>query len=117
MLMLSTNDELDQVASECYSMVSKRAALSALAAASPLPPRTEIAADFLILSELLLAINRRFGLTPDQIDQYDAQTKMALSNLMLQLGSRFAGKVITTELVMTALKKMGIRIRASAHSG
>jgi hypothetical protein len=55
-------------------MVTSRAGLSAGAAMVPIPG-ADIGADVTLLLEMIPAINRKFGLTPEQIDQLDPQIK------------------------------------------
>jgi hypothetical protein len=111
-MMPISEKDLDRVANECYSMVTTRAGLSGAVAAVPMPG-VEIAADVAILLRLLPAISQRFGLSSDQIDQYDAQSKMFLYNLIVEMGSKVAGKVITTEVVLYLLKRAGLTVTAS----
>lgn len=111
MLPMSDKD-LDRVANECYSMVTARAALSGVVAAVPLPG-VELAADVAILSRLLSAISERFGLSSDQIRQYDAQSKMFLYNLLVEMGCKVAGKAITRKAVLYLLKKVGVNVATS----
>jgi hypothetical protein len=114
-MMPISDKDLDRVANECYSMVTTRAGLSGVVAAIPMPG-VEIAADVAILLRLLPAISQRFGLSSDQIDQYDAQSKMFLYNLIVEMGSKVAGKAITTEVVLYLLKRVGVPVTASSVS-
>ncbi len=100
------------MANECYSLVTTRAGLSGAAAAVPLPG-VELAADVAILLRLLPTISERFGLSSDQIEQYDAHSKMFIYNLIVELGSKVAGKVITKEVVVYLLKRVGVNVAAS----
>ena len=111
-MMPISEKDLDRVANECYSMVTTRAGLSGAVAAVPMPG-IEIAADVAILLRLLPAISQRFGLSSDQIDQYDAQSKMFLYNLIVEMGSKVAGKVITKEVVLYLLNRVGVTVTAS----
>lgn len=104
--------DLDRVANECYSMVTTRAGLSGAVAAVPIPG-VELAADIAILLRLLPAISWRFGLSSEQIDQYDAQSKMFIYNLIVEMGSKVAGRVITKEVVLYLLKRVGVNVAAS----
>lgn len=92
-------------------MVTKRAALSGGASMVPIPG-VDIAADVGLLFELLPEINKRFGLSPDQIEEYNPQMKMFVANAIINMGTRAAGKWITKELVMMLLKRVGVRITA-----
>jgi hypothetical protein len=73
-MLAKTIEELEEIKKECKTMVTKRALLSAGTSAIPVPG-VDVTADLAILMELIPAINRRFGLTRDQIDEYNPATK------------------------------------------
>ena len=90
-------------------MVTKRASASAVAAIVPVPG-VDIGADVTIMMELLPPINRKFGLSPEQIDQLDAAIKGQVLVVITSLGSKLVGKFITKEAIMLLLKKVGTRV-------
>jgi uncharacterized protein (DUF697 family) len=101
--------ELDRIKEECKTMVNKRATASAAAAVVPVPG-LDVGADVTIMMELLPAINRKFGLSPEQIDQLDAASKGQILVIISSLGSKLVGKFITKEVVAVLLKKVGTRV-------
>lgn len=108
--MLPKNlQELEKIRSTCKSMVTKRAAVSAGSTLVPLPG-LDIAADVGLLLDLLPAVNRKFGLTPEQIDELHPRLKVVLYGIIKKVGSELAGKIITKQLVLAVLKKVGIRM-------
>jgi uncharacterized protein (DUF697 family) len=108
-MLPKTLEDLNRIREECRSMVTKRASASALAAAIPVPG-ADIGADVAIMLELLPAINRKFGLTPEQIEQLDEETKKIILVLITSIGSELVGKTITKQLITKLLKKAGARI-------
>ena len=94
---------------QCKSLVTTRAGISAGSAVIPLPG-VDIAADIGLLLEMIPTINRKFGLTPDQIDLLDPQTKKIILVAITSMGSGLIGKVITKQLILTVLKRVGIRV-------
>lgn len=106
-----TIEELDRIREECKSMVNKRASASALAAAVPVPG-IDMGADVAIMMELLPAINRRFGLSHEQIEQLDGEIRGKILVIISSLGSQLVGNLITKEAVMLLLKKVGARVAA-----
>ena len=109
-MMLAKNlEELYEIKEECQSMVTGRSALSAGAAVIPLPG-VDIGADVAIMMELLPAINRKFGLAPDQIDGLDARTKEKLLVIITSIGSELVGKVISKQVVTMLLKKSATKV-------
>lgn len=104
-----TLDELEQVAHECRKMTTKAALLSAGGGVVP-APGVDIAADATILLKLIPKISRKFGLSKEQIDEYDDEIKITIFNLIKKFSAIFLGRVITKELILAILKRMGIRI-------
>jgi hypothetical protein len=110
--MLPKNlEEIEKIRATCRTMVTKRAAASAGGTLVPVPG-LDIAADIGLLLELLPAVNKKFGLTPDQIDELHPKYKVFLYGIIKKIGSDLAGKIITKELVVAVLKKVGIRMAA-----
>ena len=105
----TTLTELNRVRAECKSMVNKRASASAAAAVVPVPG-ADIGADVVIMMELLPAINRKFGLSPEQIDQLDGEIKAKILVIISSIGSEIVGKLITKQAVAMLLKKVGARV-------
>lgn len=101
--------ELNALRDECKSMVTKRAGLSAGAAVIPIPGM-DIGADVSLLVEMIPAINRKFGLTPEQINGLDPQLQKILLVAISSVGSGLIGKFVTKELVLQVLKRVGIRV-------
>jgi hypothetical protein len=103
--------ELDAVARRCRKMVTRRALASAGAVVVPLPG-VDIAADVVLLSELIPAINREFGLTPEQIESLNPKVKAHVYKAIVAFGGAMVGRVVTRELVLRALAVVGMRISA-----
>jgi uncharacterized protein (DUF697 family) len=107
-MLPKTIGELERIKEECKSMVTKRAVASGGAAVIPVPG-TDVAADVGMLLQLLPAINKRFGLSPDQIEELDTHSKTILYGIIKTIGSRLVGQIITKEIIMQILKKIGTR--------
>lgn len=102
-------EELDRIRQQCRSMVNKRASASAMAAVVPVPG-ADIGADVAIMLELIPAINRKFGLTPEQIDQLDPVLKQQILVIVTSIGSDLVGKYITKEVIKKLLTKIGAKV-------
>ncbi len=112
--MLPNNiEELERVKSECLGMVTQRASLSAGGSLVPLPG-VDIAVDVGLLMELLPAIDRRFGLSKDQIEEFDPRLKIFIYQVIIDLGGKVVGQLITKQLIMQILKRVGIRVAAKS---
>lgn len=108
-MLPKTIEELDALRDECKSMVTTRAGMSAGAAVVPLPG-VDIGTDVAILLEMIPMINRKFGLTPEEIDVLDPQVKKVILVAISSIGSELVGRFVTKQLVMAVLKKIGIRV-------
>jgi hypothetical protein len=102
-------DELEAVAAHCRKMVTRRALVSAGAVLVPLPG-ADIAADVALLTQLIPAVNREFGLTPDQIEQLNPTMKVLVYKAIVTFGGAMVGRIVTRELIMQALVKVGMRV-------
>ncbi|WP_423679088.1 hypothetical protein [Undibacterium sp. WLHG33] len=107
-MLPKTTAELDQLREECKSMVTKRATLSAGTSAIP-TPGVDIAADIAILLELIPAINRKFGLSSEQIEGYDPVVKQMIYQVIKRAGLAMVGTEVTKQLIAQSLKKVAGR--------
>lgn len=108
-LLPATLPDLDRVRATCRAMVRRRAATSGGLSLVPLPG-IDVAGDVAILMELIPAINRKFGLTPEQIAQLDTKHKVLVYALLKKAGTSLVGREVTKQLVLAALKQVGVRL-------
>ena len=108
-MLPATIEELDAVRASCRAMVNARSGASALVAAVPIPG-PDVAADVSILLEMIPAINRRFGLAPDQVAQLSPAMQGVVMASVSRVSSALVGKALTKELVVLLLKRIGVRI-------
>ncbi len=110
-MLPASSKQLEKLRSECRTMVLRRATLSAGASVIPIPG-LDIAADVGLLMQLLPAISRKFGLSPEQIKRLDPQQKETIYVLLRKAGNTLVGKVITKKLLIAVLKRVGIQMTA-----
>jgi uncharacterized protein (DUF697 family) len=103
------NDELKNIIKECKTMATKRAFLSAAVGATPVPG-VDIATDVTILMNILPVINKKFGLSNEQVAAYDDKMQIMILDILKDMGAKLAGQMITKQLVIAILKKMGVRL-------
>jgi len=103
--------ELDEVVRRCRKMVTRRALASAGAVLVPLPG-VDLAADIALLTQLIPAVNREFGLTPGQIESLQPRLKVLVYKAIVAFGGALVGRLITRELVLQALAVVGMRVTA-----
>ncbi|WP_413374178.1 hypothetical protein [Paenibacillus taichungensis] len=105
----ATLEQLEQIRKECRTMVKKRATASAGTTLVPLPG-TDVLADVGMLMQLLPAINNKFGLSQKQLDGMDPETKSMIYGFVMSIGSKVIGRMVTKELVVQVLKRVGVRV-------
>lgn len=101
--------ELDKIRASCKAMVRRCAATSGGMSLIPIPG-VDIAGDVGMLLQLIPAINQKFGLTPEQIEDLDPRHKVLIYAGLKKVGSDLAGRAITRQLVVAALKRVGVRM-------
>lgn len=109
--MIESLEELEAIKKSCRSMVTKSSGLSAGAAIIPIPG-VDLGSDVAILTRLIPSINEKFGLSPEQIDSLDTESKLFVMTAISNTGSKMAGKYITKKLIVMLLQKMGVRVAA-----
>ena len=108
-----TIEELDAIRASCRALVNSRSGASALVAALPIPG-PDVAADVGILLEMIPAINRRFGLAPEQIAELSPAIQGVVLASISRVSSTLVGKALTKELLVVVLKRIGVRIAAKS---
>lgn len=107
--MQEPNCEVDIRHKVARKVVAKYSAVSAGASLVPIPG-ADLVADMYSMAKMLNAINAIYGLTPDQIDALNPGKKIIAANAIMAVGNQAIGKAVTSNLVMTLLKKMGKRV-------
>jgi uncharacterized protein (DUF697 family) len=90
-------------------LLHKRALMAGVASAVPVPG-LDWAVDAALLSKLIPAINKEFGLAPEQIDQLDPKKREQVQKAVARVGSVLVGKFISRDLVLKAASKIGPRM-------
>jgi uncharacterized protein (DUF697 family) len=97
---------------QARQLISRQAWVAAAAGAVPLPG-LDWAVDAALLSKLIPKINAQFGLAPHQILQLPLHQRERVQTAIALVGGALLGKLITKELMITALKAIGIRLSAA----
>ena len=108
-MKIGSLEELDRVRDECKSMVTRRCVVSAGAAAVPLPG-VDVAVDIGLLATLLPNISERFGVDQSSLSKLDPEITRQMLVIATSLGNNLIGQLVTKELIMVLLKKMGVRV-------
>ena len=102
-------NEIDRIRAECEALVRKRALVSAGAAVVPVP-FLDVVVDASILTALIPEISRRFGLSPEQIEAFDPETKQLAWREIARRGSQFLGLVVTRTIVRQSIQGFASRL-------
>lgn len=101
--------EIEAVAAHCRRLVSRRALFAAGVAVVPLPG-VDWMTDVAVLLKLIPDINHAFGLTPEQVERLAPDRRIAVYKAISAGGTLLVGKLVTRELVIRALKVVGVRL-------
>jgi uncharacterized protein (DUF697 family) len=107
----ATPAQIEAVAKECRKMVSRRALLAAGVAVVPIPG-VDWATNIGVLLKVLPDINRKFGLSAEQVERLAPDRKIVVFKAITAGGSLLVGRIVTRELVMSVLRVVGVRLSA-----
>lgn len=105
--------QLLKIRDECYEMVNTSSFFSGAVAAVPIPGM-DIATDVSILMNLLPKINKKFGLSAEQVEALDPQLKQMTLIAITKIGTSLIGKYITREAVVKSVTTAGAKIAATS---
>lgn len=102
-------DPTEAIARRCRSLVTQRALMAAGVAMVPVPGLDWLT-DLGVLVKLLPEINRAFGLSPEQIERLAPDRRVVVYKAISTGGGLLVGRLVTRELVIRALKAVGVRL-------
>jgi hypothetical protein len=108
-MLPQTADEIGKAVKDCRRMATRAALRSAVVGALPVP-WIDAAIDVKILAGLISRINERFGLSKGQLEHYREELRIAVFDLIKRTGARFVGRYVTREMLLPALRRMGMRV-------
>lgn len=109
LVMPRNADEIEAAKARSRRRLTRTAAVASAASIIPLPG-LDIAVDAAALIRLIPEINREFGLTPEQIEQLSPNKQLVIYKAIVAVGGAMIGKLITREIVIEALKAVGVRL-------
>jgi hypothetical protein len=104
--------ELAACVSRARKRLTRHCMVAAAAGAIPLVGFDWVV-DVALLSKLIVKINGEFGLHPHQIAQLPQHQRQRVQAAITMVGGALLGRLITKNLIMTALKTVGIRLTAA----
>lgn len=102
---------LEAAVARARKLLHRRALMAAGAGVLPVPG-LDWAVDAALLTRLIPQINAEFGLTPAQLDRLTPHKREQVQKAVGLVGSALIGRLITRELVMRALRIVGVRLTA-----
>ena len=105
----NSDTEVDAVVRHCRKLVNRRAMFAAGVAVVPIPG-VDWLTDVAVLLKVIPEINRAFGLTPEQVERLAPDRRVVVYKAISAGGGLLVGKLITRELVMHALRLVGVRL-------
>jgi uncharacterized protein (DUF697 family) len=105
----SSRGDISAAAERSRRLVKQRALVAAGVAMAPLPGLDWLT-DIGMLIKLLPEINRQFGLTPEQIERLSPERRIVVFKAISSAGGLLVGKLITRNVVLQALKVVGVRL-------
>lgn len=111
----STPEQIAAVARECRSLVTRRALLAAGVSVVPVPG-LEWATNIGVLVQVLPEINRKFGLSAEQVERLAPDRKLVVFKAITAGGTMLVGRIVTRDLVVALLRKVGVRLTAQQAS-
>lgn len=111
MVVPDTPAEIETVARHCRRLVTKRALIAAGVSVVPVPG-VDWLTDVAVLLKLIPEINREFGLTPEQIERLAPDRRVVVYKAISAGGSLLVGRLVTRELILHALRVVGVRLTA-----
>ena len=105
------SEDVDDVARACRRFVNQRALVAAGVAVVPVPGLDWLA-DVGLLMRVIPEINRRFGLSQEQIERLAPDRRIAVYKALTAAGSLLAGRLVTRTLLVQSLRVVGVRLSA-----
>lgn len=112
-MTIATLAELDRVRDECRRMVTNKSLLSAGAAVVPIPG-ADIAADIGLLTNMLPAISKRFGLSHEQVEKLDPHLAQQVLVVASSMGNNVIGRAVTKRIATALLRRLGMRVATAS---
>ncbi|AVS85090.1 hypothetical protein C8239_10300 [Paracidovorax avenae] len=109
--MANGHPALESAVRRSRKLLHRRALMAAAAGVLPVPG-LDWAVDAALLTRLIPEINAEFGLTPEQIDRLTPHKREQVQKAVGMVGSALIGRIVTRELVLRALRLIGVRLTA-----
>lgn len=96
-------------------LLHRRALVGAVASTLPIPG-LDWAVDAALLARLIPRLSAEFGLSAEQLDALDPSHRESVQKAVAMVGSVLIGKLVTREMVIRLVQKIGTRMAAKQAS-
>lgn len=110
-LLPASARDIAEVRERCRRLVRRRAMVSAGVAAVPIPG-LDVVSDLRLFALLIDDINQEFGLSEEQIGRMQPKFRLIAYEAAIGVGGMLVGKLVTREVVMTLLRRSGVKTAA-----
>jgi hypothetical protein len=95
----------------CLAILKRRARISALTAAVPVPG-LDLATDTAMLIEVLGTISSKYGLDPKHLEDFELEKQALFMQTLKRAGPSLIGKVLTPSVIGSVCRALGVRVAA-----
>lgn len=107
--------DIEALREKCRRLVRRKATMAAGMAAIPVPG-VDIVSDVGMFAKLVEEVNRTFGLTEEQVERLSPQYRVIAYKAAAGVGGMLVGKLVTRQLVLGLLKRVGMKMAAKQAS-
>ena len=107
--MIKSAAELERVRKECRWLVTTRSLAAAATSVVPIPG-VDIAVDVGLLTSLLKQINKRFGLSEEQVERMDPGAAQKALFVAAGLGNGVIGRAVSRRIIEIVLRRLAKRL-------
>lgn len=111
----SSPEAIEAVAKRCRAIVRRQSLLAAGVAMVPVPGLDWVT-DIGVLIKVIPQINEQFGLSKAQVERLAPDRQLVVYKALTAGGGLLVGRVVTKELVIKALRLVGIRLSTQQAS-
>lgn len=107
--------QIAAAAQRARKLLRRRALMGAVASSLPVPG-LDWAVDAALLARLIPRLSAEFGLSAEQLDALEPSRRESVQKAVAMVGSVLIGKLVTREMIIRLVQKVGTRMAAKQFS-
>lgn len=107
--------QITAAAQRARKLLHRRALVGAVASSLPVPG-LDWAVDAALLARLIPRLSAEFGLSAEQLDALEPSRRESVQKAVAMVGSVLIGKLVTREMIIRLVQKVGTRMAAKQVS-